>query len=262
MLLEEAGYDERGNPIAVTYKDYLLPAISDVPDFEFLHACTPSKSEGGFRGVGEGGAIIGPPTLFNAIADALAPFGAPPIDLPLTPAKILEVIEGRPIAGKTAATEATPPEPVRAAASEAPPAQIAPVTSAPHAPAAVVDGAWKIVMTPPVGGPQEMIGRFTTQGDVLKGALESDQGSQGFEGTVAGNRLKWEMKVTKPMSITLKYDLTIEGDKLTGKCKLGMLGTAKVSGTKGCDPVTRVRAASPKGACKRCVTCPLGRGLG
>ena len=29
-----------------------------------------------------------------------------------------------------------------------------------------------------------MIGRFTTQGDVLKGALESEQGSQGFEGTV------------------------------------------------------------------------------
>ena len=48
------------------------------------------------------------------------------------------------------------------------------------APVAVVDGAWKIVMTPPVGSPQEMIGRFATQGDVLKGVLESEQGSQGF----------------------------------------------------------------------------------
>ena len=232
VLLEEAGYDARGNPIAVTYKDYLLPAISDVPDFEFLHACTPSKSEGGFRGVGEGGAIIGPPTLFNAIADALSPFGAPPIDLPLTPAKILEVIEGRPIASKVAATETATAPPPPSSASEAPPAQSAPVTSAPHAPVAVVDGAWKIVMTPPVGSPQEMIGRFATQGDVLKGVLESEQGSQGFEGTVAGNRLKWEMKVTKPISITLKYDLTIEGDKLSGKAKLGMLGTAKVSGER------------------------------
>jgi carbon-monoxide dehydrogenase large subunit len=95
VLLEEAGYDARGNPLAVTYKDYLLPSISDVPDFEYWHACTPSKSEGGFRGVGEGGAIIGPPTLVNAIADALAPFGEVPLDLPLTPVKILEVIEGR-----------------------------------------------------------------------------------------------------------------------------------------------------------------------
>ena len=60
----------------MTYKDYLLPAISDVPTFEYIHAYTPSKAVGGFRGVGEGGAIIGPPTLFNAIADALAPFQA------------------------------------------------------------------------------------------------------------------------------------------------------------------------------------------
>ena len=35
---------------------------------EFVHANTPSRSVGGFRGVGEGGAIIGPPTLVNAIA--------------------------------------------------------------------------------------------------------------------------------------------------------------------------------------------------
>ena len=87
-------------------------------------------------------------------------------------------------------------------------------------------------MNPPVGPPQEMIGRFTTEGDVLKGVLESDQGSQSFEGTVAGNRLKWEMKVTKPMPLTLKYDLAIEGNTLSGKAKLGMFGTAKVSGER------------------------------
>ncbi len=99
VLLEEAGYDARGNPIAATYKDYLLPAISDVPVFEFLHCNTPSKSVGGMRGVGEGGAIIGPPTLVNAIADALSPFGEVPVNLPLTPSKLLGVIEGRDIAG-------------------------------------------------------------------------------------------------------------------------------------------------------------------
>jgi aerobic carbon-monoxide dehydrogenase large subunit len=38
VLLEEMAFDARGNPTAATYKDYLLPAISDVPDFEFVHA--------------------------------------------------------------------------------------------------------------------------------------------------------------------------------------------------------------------------------
>ena len=95
VLLEEMAFDARGNPLAATLKDYMLPQISDVPQIEFVHANTPSKTVGGFRGVGEGGAIIGPPTLINAIADALAPFGDMTFDLPITPAKIMRIIEGR-----------------------------------------------------------------------------------------------------------------------------------------------------------------------
>jgi len=93
VLLEEVEFDAQGNPTTVTFKDYMLPAAVDVPEFEYTHICTPSKSEGGFRGVGEGGAIIGPPTLVNAIADALEPFGARCLELPLTPSKILQLIE-------------------------------------------------------------------------------------------------------------------------------------------------------------------------
>jgi carbon-monoxide dehydrogenase large subunit len=45
------------------------------------------------RGVGEGGAIIGPPTLVNAIADALAPFGEIEVTLPLSPSRLLAFME-------------------------------------------------------------------------------------------------------------------------------------------------------------------------
>ena len=93
VLLEEMHFDDQGNATAITFKDYMLPAATDVPEFEFTHIVTPSKSEGGFRGVGEGGNIIGPPTLVNAIADALASFGVLPVDLPLTPAKLLRFIQ-------------------------------------------------------------------------------------------------------------------------------------------------------------------------
>src|SRR3546814_9162074 len=94
--MEEVSFDPRGNQTAVTYKDYMLPTIFDVPDFEYHHeASQPSKAEGGFRGVGEGGCIIGPPTLVNAIADALAPFGELKLEFPLTPSRLLAHIEGR-----------------------------------------------------------------------------------------------------------------------------------------------------------------------
>jgi carbon-monoxide dehydrogenase large subunit len=232
VLLEEVGFDRRGNPTTVTFKDYLLPAISDIPDFEFVHASTPSKAEGGFRGVGEGGAIIGPPTLVNAIADALLPFGQIPLSLPLTPEKLLAVIEGRPMAHVVI-------EPVvTGAANNFVDVPIGAVilpggTEAALAEAVApgVDGTWNTVLGTPVG-PERIVMHFKTDGDVLKGGMTSEQGSQDFEGTVLGGVLKWELKVKKPMPLTLRYDVTIEGDKLKGKVKMGMFGTAKLTGER------------------------------
>ena len=240
VLMEEAGYDDRGNPIAATYKDYLLPTIADIPQFEYIHASTPSKTEGGFRGVGEGGAIIGPPTLVNAIADALSPFGEVPLDLPLTPSKILSVIEGRPIAPSHASSGPTGPaeaEPAPVPTTEEPGisaalAGVDPATMEAAAHAAHVDGAWKMTMFPPIGSPQEMTGHFTTEGEILKGRLDSDQGAMDFEGTISGSHLRWEMKVTKPMPVTLKYNIEVTGDQMAGKVKMGMFGTARVTGER------------------------------
>jgi carbon-monoxide dehydrogenase large subunit len=231
VLLEDMGFDAQGNPTAATYKDYLLPAIGDVPVFEYVHANTPSQSVGGMRGVGEGGAIIGPPTLVNAIADALAPFGELPVNLPLTPAKLLDLIEGRDVSGhaqvQAAAAngdgaEETPDEPGVSAA-------LAGVD--PEAASASIDGDWKMVMQTPMG-PQEMTGRFVTDGDRLSGELMSPEGSQGFTGTAAGNQLKFNLAVDKPMKMTLKYAITIDGDQLTGKVKLGMFGSATLTGER------------------------------
>ncbi|MDE2621018.1 MAG: xanthine dehydrogenase family protein, partial [Sphingomonadales bacterium] len=152
VLLEDMPYDGRGNPLAATFKDYLMPAISDVPDFEYLHANTPSQTTGGMRGVGEGGAIVGPPTLVNAIADALAPFGGlgAEISLPLTPTRVLSVIEGRDLGAHQAA-------PVVAAASTAAPA----AAPAPEAAPASIDGTYAMTMKTPMGD-QQMTGHFRT----------------------------------------------------------------------------------------------------
>jgi CO/xanthine dehydrogenase Mo-binding subunit len=47
---------------------------------------------GALRGVGEGGMIIAPPTVVNAIEDALSPFGVRIYEQHLPPARILELI--------------------------------------------------------------------------------------------------------------------------------------------------------------------------
>jgi carbon-monoxide dehydrogenase large subunit len=91
-LLEELAYDEDGNPLASTFVDYLLPTAADVPTIEYGHVVTPSSGPGGYKGVGEGGAIGAPPAVINAVADALSPFGARVTKLPLSPATVLAML--------------------------------------------------------------------------------------------------------------------------------------------------------------------------
>jgi carbon-monoxide dehydrogenase large subunit len=95
VLYEHLAYDEDGNPLATTFMDYLVPSAAEVPPIEYGHIETPSPGPGGFKGVGEGGAIGAPPAVVNAVADALAPFGVDVTQLPLSPSHIISLLEGR-----------------------------------------------------------------------------------------------------------------------------------------------------------------------
>jgi carbon-monoxide dehydrogenase large subunit len=92
-LYESLEYDELGNPVTTTFMDYLLPTAADVPLIEYGHLETPGPGPGGYKGVGEGGAIGAPPAVVNAVADALSPFGVVVTRLPLTPARIVELLD-------------------------------------------------------------------------------------------------------------------------------------------------------------------------
>lgn len=94
VLYENLVYDEDGNPLTTTFVDYLLPTSTEVPVIEYGHVETPSPGPGGYKGVGEGGAIGAPPAVVNAVADALSPFGVTITRLPLGPAQIAALIEG------------------------------------------------------------------------------------------------------------------------------------------------------------------------
>jgi carbon-monoxide dehydrogenase large subunit len=88
-LYEHVVYDDDGNPLTATFMDYLLPTATEVPVIEYGHVETPSATPGGHKGMGEGGAIGSPPTVFNAVADALALVGARVDRTPLSPDAIL-----------------------------------------------------------------------------------------------------------------------------------------------------------------------------
>jgi carbon-monoxide dehydrogenase large subunit len=86
VLLEDFVYDGAGNPLTTTFVDYLLPTTTDVPAIEVGHLDSPSTTNpGGFKGMGEGGAIGSHAAVANAVGDALAHLGVHVLETPLGP---------------------------------------------------------------------------------------------------------------------------------------------------------------------------------
>jgi carbon-monoxide dehydrogenase large subunit len=93
VLLEHSAYDADGLFMASTFMDYLMPTTMDVPNFE-IHHVDPilTDPDVNFRGVGEGGMIVAPACITNAIEDALAPLGVRVREQHLPPSRILALV--------------------------------------------------------------------------------------------------------------------------------------------------------------------------
>ena len=87
-LLEQVVYDAAGQLLTGTLMEYALPTAAALPRLETSHIEEPAANLAGVRGVGEGGTLGPAAALANAVADALAPFGVEPTELPLTPARL------------------------------------------------------------------------------------------------------------------------------------------------------------------------------
>ncbi len=93
-LYEELRYDEDGQLLTSTFMDYRLPSAEEVPELHLEHIITPNPfTPLGAKGAGETGMLGPPPALCSAVEDALSPFGVKVRETPLTPDRILYLIE-------------------------------------------------------------------------------------------------------------------------------------------------------------------------
>jgi aerobic carbon-monoxide dehydrogenase large subunit len=95
-LMEMIPFDEEGNCLGASLMDYLIPTALEVPDWETGTTVTPSPHHPiGAKGVGESATVGSPPAIVNAVVDALAPYGVRHADMPLTPSRVWETMQGR-----------------------------------------------------------------------------------------------------------------------------------------------------------------------
>ena len=91
-LLENGTYDENGQLLSGSFMDYAMPRADDLPTLVVDHSnatrCTHNPI--GSKGCGEAGAIGSPPTIVNAVVDALSRGGhdVDHIDMPVSPARV------------------------------------------------------------------------------------------------------------------------------------------------------------------------------
>jgi aerobic carbon-monoxide dehydrogenase large subunit len=94
-FLEHLVYDENGQLLTGSFADYLMPTTTDFPHIRSitleLKPCPNNPL--GAKGAGEGGLIPVGGIMANAVADALSHLNIQPMDLPLSPARIWQLVE-------------------------------------------------------------------------------------------------------------------------------------------------------------------------
>ena len=91
-LFENIVYDpDSGQLVTGSFLDYCMPRAGDFPPIVSEMLEVPATTNPlGIKGIGEAGTIAAPPTVVNAVLDALHHLGVEHLDMPLTPARIWE----------------------------------------------------------------------------------------------------------------------------------------------------------------------------
>lgn len=95
-LLEHTVYDpQSGQLLSGSLMDYALPRATDLPYFDIQLVERPTEANPlGVKGSGQAGCIGAPQTVMAAVLDALRPAGVERLEMPATPARVWEALQG------------------------------------------------------------------------------------------------------------------------------------------------------------------------
>ncbi len=96
----------------------------------------------------------------------------------------------------------------------------------------VFTGIWNVTIDTLVGTIEAVFDITEIDGTIHGTARTDAEASEFVDAVATGDRLTWTQAVTTPMKLTLKFDVTIEGDTMTGTSKAGIFPASKVTGTR------------------------------
>lgn len=93
-------------------------------------------------------------------------------------------------------------------------------------------GEWDVAIKTPIGSLSVLYVFTESVGALAGSATLRDETVPLRELVVDGSRATWRQSVTKPMRLNLDFDVTVDGDRLTGHSKAGRLPRSAVNGTR------------------------------
>ena len=95
-LLEHVAFDDdTGQLLSGSFMDYAMPKAEHFSSFEMHDLPDRCRSNPiGVKGAGESGTVGAPPTVINAIVDALRERGVTDVAMPATPLRVWQAIQG------------------------------------------------------------------------------------------------------------------------------------------------------------------------
>ena len=92
----------------------------------------------------------------------------------------------------------------------------------------MIDGIWDVTIKTPIGS-LAVVYEFTDTGGT---ATHRDETVPLRDLHTDGDRSTWRQSVTRPMRLNLDFDVTVDGDRMTGHSRAGRLPRSAVTGVR------------------------------
>lgn len=93
-----------------------------------------------------------------------------------------------------------------------------------------IEGEWQLEIKTPIGTQHATVTFADVDGRLSGHAAGAEEMIPLTDITVDGDHVSWKQSITRPMRLHIVFDVTVEGEHLTGTSKAGRLPTSKVTG--------------------------------
>ena len=93
-------------------------------------------------------------------------------------------------------------------------------------------GLWDVTLATPIGKMAVVLDISEESGSIRGTASTADETVDFIDPVAEGAQLTWTQNVTTPMKLTLKFDVTVDGDSMTGGARVGFMPASTLTGTR------------------------------